>query len=202
MTNKWIYGLIVFILMVTAASVAAQTDRRSIAVVLETPKQHIPDFSLVDRLNDALSMYAGLKVLIPYEDDSRPQPPDNRFDLESLIDWGKEMGVRYIIYLQVDKRLIATAKRWSIPLILSRYVVEGHLDGAYSLIDTRHQKRINVWNLEAELAGPQQWQIAEDYRDDPDLHIPAPQKMSFLQKLDDLAAAQIIRNIAPNLKGR
>ena len=188
-------------LLITAAGLSAQSDYKSVVVVLETPKQHIPDFTLIDRLNDVLAMYAGTTVILPGADDA-VQAPNQRFDLSQLVNWGRESGARYILYIQIDDRKIITAKRWSIPLILSRYVVEGHLDGAYSLIDTQRGKLIDTWNLEAVLTGPQQWQVTADYPDDPDLHIPAPRKITFLQKLEDLAAAQIIRNIVPNLRGR
>ncbi len=189
-------------LILMATAVSAQSDHKTIAVVLETPKQHIPDFTLVDRLNDVLAMYAGTTVIVPDADDATPDVPNERFDKNQLINWGRETGARYILYIQVDDRKIITAKRWSIPLILSRYVVEGHLDGAYSLIDTQRGKLVDTWNLETVHTGPQQWQITADYPDDPDLHIPAPRKISFLKKLEDLAAAQIIRNVVPNLRGR
>jgi hypothetical protein len=185
-----------------AAASAAQYERRSIAVVLEEPKQHIPDFSLDDRLNDALSMYAGLNVIVAEADYASMEFPDKRFDLERLINWAREADLRYVIYVQIDYRRIVTSKKWSIPLILSRYVVEGQLVGAYSLIDTQRRKPVNTWNLDATVKGPQQWQVVDDYPDDPDLHISAPKKIAFLKRLEDLAAAQIIRSVVPNLKGR
>jgi hypothetical protein len=195
-------GLVIGCLLVWAAVASAQSEGRTIAVVLEQPKQDIPDFSLVSRLNDAFSMYIGADVIVPAEDSALPHVPDHRFDLDRLVNWGREAGVRYILYLQIDSRRIVTAKRWSIPLLLSRYVVEGHIDGAYILVDTRFGKLVNTWNLETTVEGPQQWQITEDYKDDPDLHIPAPRKITFLRDLEDHAATQIIGDIVPHLRGR
>jgi len=191
-----------FLMAWSALPVSAQHDRKTIAVVLETPRQHIPDFHLVDRLNGVMAMYGELRVIVSEEQESIPEPPRSRFELERLVTWGQEAGIRYVIYIQVDKRRIVTDKKWSIPFLLSHYVVEGQLTGAYSLIDTRYRRLVDTWNLETVLAGPQQWQVTEDYPDDPDLHIPAPEKFEFMRRLEDLAAAAIIRNVTPNLRGR
>lgn len=195
-------GALSFLLVLSVAAGAVPNTRRNVAVVMEKPDQHIPDFTLTDRLHDALTMYAGKEVVLATGDSILPPAPNAVFDLERLINWGAEAGARYIIYLQIDSRKIITAKRWSIPLIFSRYVVEGHLEGAYSLVDIQHRKLINTWNLEIALEGSQQLQVFDDYRDDPDLHIPAPRKIGFLRKLEDLAAAEIIRNVTPNMRGR
>jgi hypothetical protein len=185
-----------------ASPIAAQNGQRSVTVILETSGRDIPNFSLVERFNSVLAMYANLRVIVPEEDSTLPPVPDNRFNLDRLVEWGRESGSRYIIYLQVDSRRIATQKQWSIPLILSRYVTRGILEGAYTLVDTQRKKLVDTWNLEAIKTGPRQWQVFEDYRDDPDLHIPASQKVVFLRELEDLAVARMIENIVPNLKGR
>jgi len=205
MTNRMLIKKCIAVgclLMIISTAALAQPELRSIAVIMEQPKQHIPDFTLVERLNEVLSMYAGTRVIVPAEDSTLPPVPDRRFDLERLIKWGQEAGVRYVVYLQVDHRKIVTAKKWSIPLILSRYVIEGQIDGAYSLIDIRYRKLISTWNLETRVEGPQQWQALEDYPDDPDLRLSAPRKITFLRKLEDLATADMIKTITPNLRGR
>lgn len=199
---KRAYRVVLVVAMMAAAMAAGQNGQRRIAVVIEEPRQHIPDFSLVEALNNGLSMYVGLGVMIPGTDTTLPEPPRTRFNLEHLVEWGQETGVRYIIYLQVSDRSIARERNISIPFLLSRYVVEGRLDGAYSLIDTQRRKAIGTWNLRTSLPGPQQWQVVDDYRDDPGLHIPAPQKLVFLRKLEEKGAAEIIQNVVPHLKGR
>jgi hypothetical protein len=202
MNRKSKTWIVIGCLLMLSAAAGAQHEPRSMAIVLEQPQQHIPDFTLVDRLNSAMAMYAKARVVVPAEDTALPVAPGHRFDLEKLVNWGREIGIRYLIYLQVDYRRIVTVKRWSIPLILSHYVVEGHLDGAYSLIDVRYGKLIDTWNLETTLEAGRQLQVFEDYRDDPDLHIAAPQKVAFLKKLEDRAAAQIVENLVPNMRGR
>jgi len=52
------------------------------------------------------------------------------------------------------------------------------------------------------VTGPHQWQIFEDNRDDPDLHIPAPEKLVFLQRLEEKAAQEIFESVLPHLRGQ
>jgi hypothetical protein len=194
----WIF----MILALIVASVSAQNGRRTVALIFEESGEHITDFTLVDRLSDKLMMKADLKVIIPEEDSSLPKTPTGRFNLERLLAWGQEVGSRYIIYLQVSSRRVETKKRMSIPFILSRYVVEGRIEGSYCLIDLNRSKVVGNWALEAKVNGPRQWQVAEDYPDDPDLMISAPRKVEFLNRLEDKAVKDIMMNVRQQLRGR
>lgn len=196
------YLLAVLIILLAAATATAQSQLRTIAVVYQAPKQDITDFSLVEKLNETLTMQVGLRVIVPDKDSSRPEAPNRRFDLERLLEWGREVGCRYIIYIRVDGRRIATRKQLSIPWVLSRYVVEGHLSGVYSLIDLNRSKVIGTWDLATRMAGPRQWQVVADYPGDPDLHMSAPRKLVFLQELERKAVDEIVLDVRPHLKGR
>ena len=193
---------VVVIVLLLISAVSAQSQLRTISIVYQPPKQHVPDFCLVDRLVESLTMQGGLRVIVPEEDSSLPASPNRRFEADQLLDWGREIGSRYIIYLRIDDRSIATRKRTSIPWILSRYVVEGRLRGIYSLIDLNRNKVVGSWELTTRLTGPRQWQVAADYSDDPDLQISAPGKVVFLEKLEKKSVEEIIATITPHLKGR
>ncbi len=196
------YLLAMLVILVPVATATAQSQMRTIAVVYQAPKQDITDFSLVENLNEALTMQVGLGVVVPDTGSSRPEAPNRRFDLERLLEWGREVGCRYIIYLRVDGRRIATRKQLSIPWVLSRYVVEGHISGMYSLIDLNRSKVIGTWKLTTRMAGPRQWQVAADYPGDPDLHMSAPRKLVFLRELEKKAVNEIVLDVQPHLRGR
>lgn len=202
MRNRRAYTVLALAVIVLAGILAAQNGSRTITVILEQPQQAIEDFTLVKELDDRLAIRAGLDVMFPAEDSTLPPAPRTRFDLTRILEWGQEIGSRYVIYLQVNERRLATRKRTSIPYLLSRYVVEGRLDGVYSLVDLSRSKVIGTWDLRTRLAGPRQWQIAEDYPDDPDLHMPAPEKVIFFKRLEEKAADEIMDNIGRHVKGR
>lgn len=189
-------------LLALSAAGFAQTDRRAIAVILEHSDQSFIDFNLMNKLYDNLLIDNGLKVVIPEEDSTLPAPPNHRFDLDRILEWGQEVGARYVVYLKVEDRKIVRRKRKSIPYILNRYIVEGQIDGAYSLIDLNRSKVVGNWKLRTRLPGPQQWQVAEDYPNDPDLHLSAPKKIQFYKELEELAVTEIIEQIQHQLKGR
>jgi len=203
MSRKLIYGVAALTLCLLAAGLAAQNHRtREVAVILERPRQEIPDFDLVGRLVDRLSRANGYSVLIPEEDTTVPASPDKRFDLQRLLAWGEDTGCRYIIYLQIDDRRIQTKKQVSIPLLVSHYVVEGCLEGMCTLVDMRRGKTVMNKHIRTYLTGPHQWQVFEDNRDDPDLFIPAPEKMEFLRRLEEKAAQDIFESVLPHIRGQ
>ena len=193
---------VILILICLSSFVSAQTSRRTISVVFEEPHKHFADFTLVDRLNNHLLINEGLDVIIPEDDSLLPAKPNHRFNLDRLIEWGQEVGSRYVIYLQIEDRKIVRRKRTSIPFVLNRYIVEGQIDGVYSLIDLGRSKVVETWKLKTRLSGPRQWQVAEDYPDDPDLHMSAPRKIVFLKELEEKAVTEIVSNIQYHLKGR
>ncbi|MFH1701037.1 MAG: hypothetical protein ABIE07_10665 [Candidatus Zixiibacteriota bacterium] len=201
MTPKILTALIMGILLLNTI-VFAQPDQRTLSVVLEKPKNDIYDLELIDRLVEKLSMQSNLKVIVSTEDSTLPIPPNERFDLDRLSEWGHECGSRYLVYLQLDNREIITRKRFSIPYILNRYIVEGQVDGTFSFLDLNRDKIINTWTLKTRISGPRQWQAGEDYPEDPDLHMSAPQKIRLMRKLEDKAASEIFAKIKPHLRGR
>lgn len=197
-----IFAALILAVFCINAIVVAQSDQRTVSIILEKPKSEIYDLAIIDRLVEKLSMQSNLKVIIHAEDSTLPAPPNKRFNLEKLLEWGHECGSRYLVYLRLDNREIVTRKRKSIPYILNRYIVEGQVDGMFSFIDLNRGKIISTWNLKTRISGPRQWQLAEDYPDDPDLHMSAPQKIRFYRKLEDKAAAEIVTEIKPHLRGR
>jgi hypothetical protein len=202
MNRKIVYTFLVALLCLPAAGLMAQMPAREVAVVLEQPRQEIPDCDLVDRLADRLSRANGYSVYVPSEDSAATALPNRHYDLQRLLEWGKETGCRYIIYLQIDDRRIETKKQISFPLIVSHYVVQGCLEGMYTLVDMRRGKAVMNKCIRTFMTGPHQWQVFEDNRDDPDLHIPAPEKLIFLRQLEEKAAQEIFESVLPHLRGR
>lgn len=180
----------------------AQTNGKSLAVVLEVRDQRLPDCRLMPALEDEFTVRQGVLVINDSAKNQGAQPPDRRYDFEQLLAWGREIGCRYIVYLSVDRRGIITRKKTSIPYLLNRYVVEGRIQGMYVLIDVARAKALGSWSLDTRLNGPKQWQVAENYIDDPDLFIPAPQRVRFMQSLDEQAAAEIAAAVEPHLRGK
>lgn len=175
----------------------------SLVVVMEKPRQPLSDFGLEERLNRLMSLHCGHDVIYPREDKSLPQAPKDRFDAGMLMQLGQENGSRYIVYTRTDNRRLKSRKKFTIPFILNHYVVEGRLTGDFALIDLNRGKVVNVWQLDAVVPGQRKWQINDDYPDDPDLQVSAPQKARFLEKLKDKAVIDIITALEPHIhKGR
>jgi len=200
MNNKIACGIALVLLCLTAAGASTQNHAKTVGVILERPRQDIPDFRLIERLVDRLARVNGMTLVVPHEDTSLPASPDVRYDLSRIIEWGDETGCRYVIYLQIDDRRIDLHKQVSIPFILSHYVVEGRLEGMYTLVDLRRGRAVMTKRLSTTITGPHKWQAIDDYPQDPDLHIPAPDKIRFLRRLEERAAQDIFEAVLPQLK--
>ena len=195
--------VVLSLLAVAAARMHGQTALGPVTVVMEQPRQYLSDFTLTDRLNRFLVLRGGYDVILTDTDSTLPQPPRDRFDPRRLLEWGQRVGCRYLIYLRIDDRLVERRKKTTIPFILNHYVVEGRLTGDVALLDLTRDRVVGTWPLEAIITGPQKWQINDDYPDDPDLNISAPQKILFLQKLEDAAVEEIMKVVDPYMyKGR
>jgi len=199
--NKYIY-LIVACFLLIVATAGAQNMPRTVTVILEQPRQHIPDLSLIEQINQLLAVRSDIRVLIPGRDSSVSFPPNDCLDVGRLSAWGKQAGCQYIVYLRIDSRDIATKKQLSIPFFLSRYKVEGRLEGSYSLIDVNRGKLFGPWELHARMNGPRQWQVGENYPDDPELLMAAPARIRFIHKLEEKAAGKIAVEVKSHMRGR
>jgi hypothetical protein len=195
-------ALLCLMLLLMAAAVSGQPARRAVGLVCEQPAVSLPDFSLMTLLDRRLASFNGLTVVSPEIDTLIARAPDRRFNLDSLTAWGAKTGCRYILYLQIDDRGIATRKQTSIPFLLSRYVVEGRLSGTYVLVDVDKARLIGRWSLHARVTGPRRWQAADDYPDDPDLFVTAPRRLELLRTVEERAADEIMARVQPHLRGR
>ena len=194
--------LIAACFLVISSVAGAQNSSRTVAVVLEKPRQHIPDLSLVERVNQLLAKRSDIKVIVPGEDTLMVPPPDDRLDVSRLSAWGKQMGCQYIVYLRVDSREVATRKQISIPFFLSRYKIEGRLEGSYGVIDVNRGKLFGPWDLRTRVNGPKQWQVGENYPDDPELLMAAPARVRFIRELEEKAADKIAVEAKSHMRGR
>ncbi len=194
--------LVVLVLLVFPITGQAQGSRRTVAIVYQAPEQKLADFDLIQKLTEELTIKGDLTVIDFSRDSLLPAPPNDRFRLEELFQWGREIGTRYIIYVKIDQRRIASRKRRSIPLLLSRYIVEGQLTGNYILLDLNRNRLTASWELETTVTGPRQWQLAEDNPDDPTLLLSAPRKLQMFDKLEAKAVGEIFKNVRRHLKGR
>lgn len=195
-------ALLCLVLVFSAAAVCGQPARRAVGLVCEKRAVAWPDFSLVTLLDRRFASSNSLTVVSPDVDTSIAGAPDHRFDLDSLTAWGVKTGCRYVLYLQVDDRGIATRKQPSIPFLLSRYVVEGRLTGTYLLVDVDKARLIGQWPLRTRVTGPRRWQAADDYPDDPDLFVTAPRRLELLRTLEEKAADEITDVVQPHMRGR
>ncbi len=203
MTNKAIVICAMLVIGVIGTTVVSGQQRfdKTIAVVHEDLRQPIIEYSFPESFNRRMTMWAEGDIILPERDSLLPPAPDG-FDVTRLYEWGTEIGCRYIMYIRVDDRSIVKRRKIAIPLLVTHYVVEGKMTGRYSLLDLRRNKVVDTWELNTRVPGPHQWQIMDDYPGDPDLMIPAPEKMRFYRAIEERAIEDILTTVEPHLRGR
>jgi hypothetical protein len=111
-------------------------------------------------------------------------------NLESLISFGREHGVRFLAEILVDRMEITTRKKTIIPLILSRYKTEATLFGSIRIIDVARERYIQKDEFKFDIKAADQWQALDHDANDPGLLISAGEKLRLFDKLESRMAKE------------
>ncbi|MDD3731724.1 MAG: hypothetical protein PHU88_05040, partial [candidate division Zixibacteria bacterium] len=68
--------------------------------------------------------------------------PHDRNNLDSLINWGLEMGGRYLLVVTGHSERLERHKSFNLPLIFHKYETVGIIDGDCRLLDLQRQKTL------------------------------------------------------------
>jgi hypothetical protein len=159
---------------------------------------------LTEKLIWHLSQVADLRILSTEGlSEAAPQFPAAGHDLDSLLEWGKEIGGRYILSVTVDKERLETRKRFVIPLILHRYTTAGVIEGEIRLVDVQRGRVLAVERFSEKKRACQVIQGDPDNNiHDPDLQVPADEKADLFVALEDQLAVRIAKKTRSLVRGR
>jgi hypothetical protein len=115
-----------------------------------------------------------------------PVTPDNRTDIDSLIDWGTEVGGRYLLVVTVDDETLERQKTFSLPLIFHKWETVAVIRGEYRFLDLQKGRLLAAEPFEEKITGTRQYQMStDDNRSDPSLHMTASEKGRLFSQLED-----------------
>ncbi len=148
---------------------------------------------LIEKLQWQLSRDPDWRIVLSSNRDmSEPRFPSARYDLDSLLDWGREKGGRYLMLVTVRSERLDTRKTFSIPLVLHQYETIGVIEGEWRFLDLKRGRLLAAEPFIEELGGRRVIQGDPDNRkEDPGLHIPAPEKTTFFGELEDKLAERL-----------
>lgn len=123
-----------------------------------------------------------------------PRFPETPYDLDSLANWGTEIGGRFLLTVTVTDERLERRKSFNLPLFFHKWESVGVLAGEIRLYDLLRGKLLVAEPFEKVLAGKRIFQASmDDQKYDPDIHLTASEKIQFFDRLQAEAASDILK---------
>lgn len=193
---------IMLVLTALAVSTGAAT-RRLILRVEEAPLAW-GDCRVKEHLVAAFSRDPNLRIVTPEEgNDNYPAFPGDNYDVDSLIDWGTEIGGRYLLVVAIHKETLERRKSFSIPFIVQRWETVGILEGELRLLDLQKRRLLAAEPFVFKQSGSRQFQAEGDNnKHDPSLHLSATRKAQLFTSLEESLTERLVDDFDRYTRGR
>lgn len=142
--------------------------------------------ALEAKLKRHLSRSGSLSVVTaPNVSADWPEFPHDRYNVDSLVNWGTEVGGRYLLSVEIDSERLEKRKSFHLPLVFHKYETVGVIEGELRLIDVTRSKLLIAEPFKVEQKGPRVFQATmDDDINDPDILLTAPGKVRFFDRLE------------------
>lgn len=189
--------------LIALGSASAGTNAMLIDVQAEPSAWY--DSHLADKLEVVFSRNVDLRVTIATNIDAQggPATPATRTHPDSLMNWGMEMGSRYLLTITINRSGLERRKTFNIPLLFHRYKTVGFIEGEIRFLDLAKGRMLVAEEFAIERSARDQFQAeGDDNRHDPALHLSSPEKLAFFSSLEDELTHQIVERVREHTKGR
>ena len=195
---------LVLLLAVLFLSGSIMGSPRRLVLLVEAAPSAWGNSRLTDQLVQALSRESGLRIVTPGNSVEDPPPvPGERFNIDSLLDWGTEIGGRYLLVVSVAREALERRKTFNLPLFFQRWKTVGIIEGEIRLLDLQKKRLLAAESFSEKLSGSGQYQGSMDNnRNDPSLHLPAPEKSRFFQSLEAKLVKHLVKKVKHLTRGR
>jgi len=201
--------ILMFLLVATVApGLEAGSSSRKLLLDVQTIPLAWGDSRLAEKMETALSRNPELQIITHAPEDfsrvnSLPSVPDNRTDVEGLLEWGAEIGGRYLLVVTVEKESLERRKSFSLPLFFHKYETFAVIAGEYRFLDLQKRRLLAAEPFKTELSGARQFQAEmDDNSSDPTLHVSATAKSRLFAALEDKLTEKLVEQVARLTKGR
>jgi hypothetical protein len=190
-------ALVLVAVMIPAAGATGQILTRDVLLYVDVPPSAWAESYLAEETARALTRDYRVRVNTVLPDDTSFAPfPERRYDLDSLGAWGREVGGRYLIVVLVDEQSIQRKKTLQVPLVFHRWETIASVSGELRIIDLGSSKLLHADLFEEEIPLKRAFQLTpDDDQFDPDLHVPAADKIRAFRALDRQTAGALARTV-------
>ena len=195
-------------LAIIALGLTAQSAQRKLLLNVQPVPVAWADGKLAEKLETSLSRNPDLQVVTCENEDegfvkTLPPFPENRTDVEGLLDWGTEVGGRYLLVVTIYKEGMEKRKSFNLPLIFHKYENVGVITGEFRLLDLQKRRLLAAEPFKTEITGARQYQAEmDDNSSDPTLHVTASAKSRLFDDLEEKLTEQLVAKVARLTRGR
>ena len=193
-----------FVLSLMALAGATEAASRRLILQVEKAPLAWSDSRLTEYLVAALSRDPNLRIVTPSnQSDSQPPFPGDRYDIDSLLDWGTEIGGRYLLVVSVQREALERRKTFGVPLLFQRWETVGILEGDLRLLDLQKRRLLVAKPFSIERSGSSQFQAEMDNnKNDPSLHLSATRKAELFSALEKSLTDRLVEDFDRYTRGR
>jgi hypothetical protein len=182
----------------------AGANSRPIVVHIETVPLAWGDSHLRELVVTQLSRNPDLSVVDTdlFEGDLPGRPPGYH-DHDAWLDWGTEIGGRYLLVVVVKREALERRKTFNVPLLFQRWENIGVITAEVRLYDLMKRRLLVAEPFHVEKSGARQFQgSTDDNRNDPSLHLTASDKSRFFRDLEAQLAGEVAKSVTRHARGR
>ena len=195
--------LLAVLLLPVSGSLNSAPSKQLLLNVISSPRAY-GDSQVDQKLVRHLTRRSDLRVKVVSEgSDYQPPFPGDYHNIDSLLEWGREAGGRYLMVVEVTSQRLEKRKGFHLPLVFHKYETVGVIEGELRFLDLSRGKLLTAEPFKVERKGPRIFQATmDDDVNDPDLHITAPAKIVFFNKLEESLCQHLAKRIGALAGGR
>ncbi len=197
-------ALVALLLVVSfSADRSAAALRRVMVVHVNSEPSIVGESGLQDRIMTEFSRGNFFQVVGSNVGNGTLPFPSDTYDLDSLRNWGAELGGRYLMLVDVYRQAIERKKTFNVPLIIHKYQTVGVIEGELRLLDISRGKMLLAEPFCVETKGPRIIQAYfDDNRYDADISIPATHKSAFFRQMEAKTAEHFRKRLRTVTNGK
>lgn len=192
--------LVMAFLMAAAAGAADQ----ELLLYVDSPPSAWNDSQLERKLVQTFARHDKLRLrTVDRADHNGPAFPEDPYDIDSVINWGAEIGGRYLMIVMVESERLERRKGFHIPLVFHKYQTFGVIEGELRVVDIARGRLLIAEPFHFEQEGPRAFQATmDDDINDPDLHLTAYRKIAFFDELETSAGQGLVDRVGAVIRAR
>lgn len=190
-------------LLFSLLAISSYGANRNIVLYVDAAEVSWADSYLEEIIITRFTRDREFRLSMRADNSGQPEFPSAYYDIDSLINWGSEIGGRYLLVVKVNSERLENKRTFHIPLILHRFEAIGVIDAEIRLLDLERGRMLMAEQISVELSAKRIIQADIDKNiDDADIHIAASKKGKFLTKLERKFAERLYAKVQRSFRNR